>query len=56
MDHICYLCCVYVMFSCLFIADVWSGSSWLSFVMFYCILLLSHVVSWVRLVLNFIDS
>ena len=41
MDHLCYLCLVFVMFSCLFIAALWSPAgkgltSWLSFVMFYC--------------------
>ena len=48
MDHLCY-----VMFSRLFITAVWSPAgkgltSWLLFVMFNCVLSLSHVVFWVR--------
>ena len=36
MDHFCYLCFVFVMFSCLFIAALWSPAgkgltSWLKF-------------------------
>ena len=39
MDHLCYLCLVFVMLSRLFIAAVWSSAgkgltSWLLFVMF----------------------
>ena len=39
MDHLCYLCLVFVMLSCLFIAAVWSPAgkgltSWRLFVMF----------------------
>ena len=42
MDHLCYLCLVFVMFSCLFIAVAWSPAgkgltSWLLFVMFSCV-------------------
>ena len=42
MDHLCYICLVFVMLSCLFIAALWSPdgkglTSWLSFVMFYCV-------------------
>ena len=42
MDHLCYLCLVFVMLSCLFIAAMWSPAgkgltSWLSFVMFKCV-------------------
>ena len=42
MDHLCYLCLVFVMLSHLFIAALWSPAgkgltSWLLFVMFYCI-------------------
>ena len=42
MDHLCYLCLVFVMLSRLFIAALWSpagkGSiSWLLFVMFNCV-------------------
>ena len=53
MDHLCYLCLVFVMLLCLFIAALWSPggkglTSWLLFVMFNVILLLSHLVSWDR--------
>ena len=53
MDHLSYLCLVLVMLSRLFIAALWSPcgkelTSWLLFVMFNCVLSLSHVVSWVR--------
>ena len=53
MDHLCYLCLVFVMHSRLFIAALWSAegkglTSWLLFVMFIGILLLSHLVSWDR--------
>ena len=53
MDHLCYLCLVFVMLSHLFIAALWSPegkwpTSWLLFVMFIVILLLSHLVSWDR--------
>ena len=39
VDHLCYLCLVFVMVSCLFIAALWSPAgkgltSWLLFVMF----------------------
>ena len=42
MDHLCYLCLVFVMLSRLFIAAVWSPAgkeliSWLLFVMFNCV-------------------
>ena len=45
-----YLCLVFVMLPPLFIAALWSRAgkgltSWLSFVMFYCVLSLSQVVS-----------
>ena len=51
MDHLCYLCLLFVMLSRLF--ALWSPDgigliSWLLYVMFNCALLLSHVVSWVR--------
>ena len=41
MDHLCYLCLVFVMLSRLFIAALWSPAgngltSWLSFVMLNC--------------------
>ena len=53
MDHLCYLCLVIVMLLHLFIAALWSPAgkgltSWLLFVMFIVVLLLSHGVSWVR--------
>ena len=42
MDHLCYLCLVFVMLSRLFIAALWSPAgkgliSWLSFAMFNCV-------------------
>ena len=42
MDHLCYLCLVFVMLSCLFIAALWLPSgkgltSWLLFAMFNCV-------------------
>ena len=50
MDHLCYLCLVFVMLSRLVIAALWSPegkelTSRLLFVLFIVILLLSHVVS-----------
>ena len=53
MDHLCYLCLVFVMLSRLLIPALWSPAeegltSWLSFLKFSCVLSLSHVVSWVR--------
>ena len=50
VDHQCYLCLVLAMLSRLFIAALWSSegkgpASWLIFVMFIVILLLSHLVS-----------
>ena len=56
VDHLCYLCLVFVMLWCLFIATLRSPAgkglaSWLLFVMFIVFLLLSHVVSWVRFVM-----
>ena len=53
MDHLCYLYLVFVMLSRLLIAALWSPAekgmtSWLLFVMFNCVLSLSHVVSCVR--------
>ena len=46
-------CLVFAMLSCLFIAALWSPAgkeltSLLLFVMFNCVLALSHVVFWVR--------
>ena len=42
MDHLCYLCLVFVMLSRLFIVALWSPAgkrltAWLSFVMFNCV-------------------
>ena len=42
MDHLCYLCLVFVMLLRLFIAALWSSAgkrltSWLLFVMFKCV-------------------
>ena len=42
MDHLCYLCLVFVMLSRLFIAALWSPAGkglryWLLFVMFNCV-------------------
>ena len=47
--HLCYLCLVFVMLSCLFIAALWLPAgkglnSWLLFEVFYCVLSFSHVV------------
>ena len=55
MDHLCFLCLVFLMLSRLFIAALWSPvgkglTSWLLLVMFIVFLLLSHVGSWVRCV------
>ena len=46
MDHLCFLCLVFLMLSCLFIAALWSPAgkgltSWLLLVMFILLLLLS---------------
>ena len=53
MDHLRYLCLVFAMLSRLFIAALLSPegkglTSWLLFVVFIVILLLSHLVSWDR--------
>ena len=51
MDHLCYLCLVIVLLLRLFIAALWSPADKradLLFMMFIVVLLLSHVVSWVR--------
>ena len=53
MNHLCYLCLVFVKLLCPFIAALWSLAGkgltyWLSFVMLNYALSLSHVVSWVR--------
>ena len=51
MDYLCYLCLVFAMLLRPFIAVLWSPegkglTSWLLFVMFILILLVSHLVSW----------
>ena len=53
LDHLRYLCLMFVMLSHLFIASLWSPegkglTSWGLFVLFIVILLLSHLVSWDR--------
>ena len=53
VEKLWYFCLVRVMLSRLFIAALWSPAgkgltSWLSFVVLNCVLLVSHVVSWVR--------
>ena len=54
MDHLCFLCLVFLMLSRLFIAALWSPAgkgltSWILLVMFIILLLLSHLVScWER--------
>ena len=53
MNHLCYLCLLFVMLSRLFIAALWSPegkglTSWLLFVMLIVMLILSHLVSWDR--------
>ena len=52
MDNLCFLCLVFLMLLCLFIAALWSSAgkgltSWILLVMFIVFLLISHVVSWV---------
>ena len=53
VDHLCFLCLVFLILSRLFIAALWSHAgkgltSWLLLVMFIVFFLLSHMVSWVR--------
>ena len=59
MDHLCYSCLVFVMLSCasvsrdLFIDALWSPAgkgltSWLSFLMSNCEVVIFPLVSWVR--------
>ena len=53
MNHLWYLCLEFAMLSRLFIVALWSPegkglASWLLFVMFVVMLLLSHLVSWDR--------
>ena len=53
MDYFCYLCYVFVMLSCLFVAALWSPArkglvSWLSRMLCFIVFLsVSNVVSWV---------
>ena len=61
VDHLCFLCHVFLMLSRLFIAALWSPAgkqltSWLLLVMFIAFLLLSHVISWSGVVLDCIVS
>ena len=49
MDHLCYLCFLFVMLSCLFIAALWPPAGkgltfWLSFVKFHCVF--CHYAMW----------
>ena len=48
MDHLFYLCLMFVMLSRLFIAALWSPEGKSLFVMFIVMLLLSDLVSWDR--------
>ena len=62
MDHLCFLCLVFVLLLRLFIAALWSTAGkvltyWLSFVMFNFVLLLSYVwYPWSGVVLDCINS
>ena len=61
MDHLCFLCLVFLMLLCLFIAALWSPAgkgmtSRLLLVKFIVFLLLSHVVSGSGVVLDCIVS
>ena len=61
MDHLCHFYLVFVMLSRLFITALWSPTvkgltSWLLFVMFIVILLLSNLVSRDRCGMDCIDS
>ena len=58
MDQLCYLCLLFVMLSCLFIAALWSPDgkgliSWLSFVMLKCVLF--QFPMWWHLILSIPD-
>ena len=55
MDHLCYLCLVFVMLSRLFIAALWTPArkgltSWLLSLMFDCVLSLSQGQVWYLIV------
>ena len=58
MDHLCYLCLVFVMLTRLFIAALWKGlTSFFLFVMFNCVFF--HFPMWYSgsgVVLDCIDS
>ena len=61
MDHLCYLCLVFVILSRLFIAALWSPAakgltSWLLFVMFNCVCYFPMWYSESSVVLDCIDS
>ena len=60
MDHLRYLCLVFVMLSRLFIAALWSHAgkwmtSWLLFVMFNCFCHFPMWYPWADVVLDCID-
>ena len=54
MDHVCYLCFLFVVLSCLFVIVLWSPAGKGLTPRLFCVLcfiiflLLFHVVSWVR--------
>ena len=49
MEHLCFVCLVFLMLSRLFLAALWSpAEKGLLVVIFIVFWLLSHVVSWVR--------
>ena len=48
MDHLCYLCLVFVSFGALWSPAEKGLTSWLLSVMSNCVVVISHVVSWVR--------
>ena len=61
MDHLCYLCLVFVMLLRLFIAALWSPggkglTSWLLFVMFYVFCYFTIWYPGTGVVLDCIDS
>ena len=62
MDHLCYFCLVLLCFYARqFVEALWSPvgkglTSWISFVMSNCEVVTFPLVSWVRLVLDCIDS
>ena len=57
MDHLCYICFVFVEISRLFIAALWSpAGKWLRFVMFNCVCRFSMWYPGSDVVLDCIDS